>query len=87
MILFLSVREAPAVFLTIVKSLVHDRSRYNVDKRELSGVFGDYRFDIAAHSCSKSKDEVKFERIDVICAFALGIVFKYMDVTIPLPKG
>jgi len=62
--------------------------RYDNIRKELSGVFGDYRFDIAAYSCFKSKQEdANFKKIDLICPFALGIGSKYMDVTVPLPEG
>jgi len=60
--------------------------RYSVYKKELSGVFGDFRFDIAVHSCFKSNQHVKdFEKIDLQCPFALGIGSKYYDVNVPFP--
>lgn len=61
--------------------------RYDVSKKELSGVFGDYRFEIAVHSCFKSKEgHKKFQRIDLLCSFALGIGSKYIDVNVELPQ-
>lgn len=60
--------------------------KYDIDKKELSGVFGDFRFDISASSCFKSKQNVKnFQRIELLCPFALGIGSKYYDVTVPFP--
>lgn len=60
--------------------------RYDTAKKELSGVFGDYRFNIAAYSCFKSKNhKVGFEKIHLICPFALGIGSKYIDTSDSLP--
>jgi len=60
--------------------------RYNIVKKELSGVFGDFRFDIAAYSCFKLKQHnINFAKIDLICPFALGIGSKYMGITVPFP--
>jgi len=60
--------------------------RYDVYKKELGGVFGDYRFIIAAHSCFKTNGQrKKYEKIDLLCPFALGIGSKYMGVTVPFP--
>lgn len=61
--------------------------RYSTSKKELSGVFGDYRFEIAVHSCFRSKEgPEKFQRIDLLCPFALGIGSKYIDVNVELPQ-
>jgi len=61
--------------------------RYDYNRKELSGVFGDFRFDVAVCSCFKSKNgSKKFRKIDLQCPFALGIGSKYFDATVKLPK-
>jgi proteasome lid subunit RPN8/RPN11 len=62
--------------------------RYNLSKKELSGVFGNYRFDVAAYSCFKLKNrEVNFEKIHLICPFALGVGSKFIDTSDPFFSG
>ena len=56
--------------------------KYYIRKKELAGVFGDFRFDIAAHTCNRYGE---IEKIPLACPFALGIGSKYMDVTVPFP--
>jgi len=61
--------------------------RYDTVKKELSGVFGDFRFKMAVHSCYKSKEKTKkFERISLLCPFAVGIGSKNFDITVPFPS-
>jgi len=44
------------------------------NNKKLSGVFSNFRFDIAAYSCYSSKSQTrKFQKINLICPFALGI--------------
>jgi proteasome lid subunit RPN8/RPN11 len=53
---------------------------YNIRKKELSGVLGDFRFDIATYVCFKSPvGSREFQRINLVCPFALGIGSKYFD--------
>lgn len=60
--------------------------RYDANRKELSGVFGDFRFNVAAHSCFKLQQRAKkFEKIELLCPYALGIGSKYFYVTVPFP--
>jgi len=44
--------------------------RYDGMKKGLSGVFGDFKFQMAVHSCYKTRERTrKFERIDLLCPF------------------
>lgn len=52
---------------------------YNPNTKELRGVFGDYRFSIAAYSCFNKKGSVNHEKIEIVCPFALGVGSKFMD--------
>jgi len=48
--------------------------RWGYNRKKLFGVFGDFRFDIAAYTCYNSKHQTrKFQRIELLCPFALGI--------------
>jgi len=59
---------------------------YNAKTNELCGVFGDYRFTVAAYSCFKDGDAKKYEKIELLCPFALGIGSKFMDIIAAIPK-
>jgi len=57
--------------------------RYDPVKKTLSGVLGEFRFEICAYTrTKKSLSEVK--KIDLLCPFALGIGSKYFDTKLNL---
>lgn len=57
------------------------------NKDELTGVFGDFRFSLAAYSCFKDGRRPRnFERIDLLCPSALGIGSKHYNVNMPFPE-
>jgi proteasome lid subunit RPN8/RPN11 len=61
--------------------------KYDDSRKELSGVFGDFRFTLTLHSCYKPKQQNrKFEKIHLLCPFAVGIGSKYFDTTIRFPE-
>jgi hypothetical protein len=51
---------------------------YDPAKRMLSGVLGEFRFEMCAYMRAK-KDLQKVEKLDLLCPFALGIGSKYFD--------
>ena len=60
--------------------------RHDNIKKELSGVLGDFKFQMAVHSCYNTRQKTrKFERIDLLCPFGVGIGPKNFDITIPFP--
>lgn len=75
------------IVISISKKKRTTHWRYDDYRKELTGVFGDFRFRIAAYSYFKSTKSVeKYQKIDVLCPFALGIGSKYMDVTVKFPE-
>jgi len=61
--------------------------KYDDNRKELSGVFGDFRFTMTLHSCYKPKQQNRtFEKIDLLCPFAVGIGSKYFDTTLRFPE-
>lgn len=57
--------------------------KYDDNRKELSGVFGDFRFTMTLHSCYKPR---KFGKIDLLCPFVVGIGSKYFDTSLRFPE-
>ncbi|MHA2062387.1 MAG: Mov34/MPN/PAD-1 family protein [Candidatus Sifarchaeia archaeon] len=55
--------------------------RYDSRKKELSGVFGDYRFELSAIT---KVNEKRYKKLELLCPFALGIGSRYFDTQISL---
>jgi hypothetical protein len=54
---------------------------YNPNKKMLSGVFGDYRFEL----CAVTKvNEKRYKKLELLCPFALGIGSRYFDTQISI---
>jgi hypothetical protein len=52
--------------------------RYDDVKKVLSGVLGEFRFEISAYIRTK-KSRLEVRKLDLLCPFALGMGSKYFD--------
>jgi|GEM_PF-5533814 len=59
--------------------------RYDAAKKLLSGVLGDFRFEMAAYIRTKC-EQPSVKRLELLCPFALGIGSKYFDTQIKPPE-
>jgi len=59
--------------------------RYDAAKKLLSGVLGEFRFEMAAYIRTKS-EQPSVKRLELLCPFALGIGSKYFDTQIKPPE-
>ena len=59
--------------------------RYDSQKKILSGVLGEFRFEICAYTRTRSSDR-PIKKIDLLCPFALGIGSKYFDTQVSPPE-
>jgi len=58
--------------------------RYDLRRKVLSGVLGDFRFELSAFIRVKNKAKVK--KLDLLCPFALGIGSKFFDIQAKPPE-
>jgi len=56
---------------------------YNLQSKVLSGVLGDFRFELSAFALTEKK---KIRKLDLLCPFALGIGSKYFDIQAKPPE-
>lgn len=59
--------------------------RYGASKKLLSGVLGEFRFELTAYTRTKSKSPT-VKKLDLLCPFALGIGSKYLDTQVKPPE-
>lgn len=59
--------------------------RYDERRKLLSGVLGDFRFELSAYTRTKSR-LLEIKKIDLLCPFALGIGSRYFDTQIEPPE-